>query len=204
MVYDGPSYAEYASRVSESLRPGARVVLVETPPVDDRCWSRVAEELRELLRQAGLKHASFVCFEATCALVQFVCLNEPKQVRTLVMVDPSSRPHPRLIDKIVDRLERSLPMGLPLRSRRDVFDSKAYLQRLRCPTLIVSTAKANAYLEREAGIMAGQSPTAWAMKLKTSDEPAEISSLVTQFQSIPAKCPQKNELQGRTVAAVAR
>lgn len=192
LLYDSAAYAAYAGELAEALHVSTRAITIESVQITHENWEELASELKQVLLERGLKHASFVSFEAACSLVQYLCLMEPKQVRTLVMVDPSSRPHPTKVEKLIDRLEHALPMGLPMRSRTKGFDSKAFLQRIRCPALIVSSTRASAFLRREASIISAHSPTAWSVALNQKDEIGQLSALVSEFQSIPAKCPQKN------------
>ena len=162
---------------------------------------RTYEALRATLPSRGVRQGSFVGFGAAGALVQNLCLLEPRTVRAAVLFRASSRAHPRLIDRLVDRLEGALPLGLPLRRVVRGFDSRPFLQRIRCPVLVVSTADDSLEERRDAATMARRMPTAWQMTLQgrsklsvdggSDERTAEFAQLVVEFSEVPARAPQK-------------
>lgn len=186
------AYAEFCENVSSALAVKTRVLQVATPQISDRNWESLATELRELLRAASIRQASFVTFGAACSLVEFLCLSDLKLARTLVFVDATSRPHPSLWSKLIERIERSLPLGLPLRIGSTALDAKPYLQRIRCPVLVVTSTVANEYTRAEAALFEARLPTSWILNLKSADQVAELSEQVLAFEEVPARCPQKN------------
>jgi hypothetical protein len=94
-----------------------------------------------------------------------------------------------------------LPLGLPLRRVVRGFDSRPFLQRIRCPVLVVSTADDSLEERRDAATMARRMPTAWQMTLQgrnklsvdggSDERTAEFAQLVVEFSEVPARAPQK-------------
>ena len=70
-----------------------------------------------------------------------------------MLVDATTRPHPSTWTRLITRIESLLPIGLPLRSSDVVFNGKPFLQRIRCPVLVLSTAQATPYQMAEAKVL---------------------------------------------------
>lgn len=149
IVHEQGAYTDFSAGISQALSERTRTVLLECSRTDDRNWRELSALLHGKLKELAIRQASLVGFGAAGSLVQNVCLEDLKVVRTVAFVDAASRPHPTRFSRLVDRLERSLPLGLPLRQRSQAFDSKPYLQRIRCPALVVTTQQAGAYLRRD-------------------------------------------------------
>ena len=181
-----------AKNLFESLSVRSRTLLVSTSSVSGENWRGLSRDLLSFMEERSIRQAGFVTLGATCAVVFAVALSELKLVRSLVTISPTTRPHPTRFEKFVGSLERSLPLGLPLRSSIQDFDAKPYLQRIRCPVLVVSRAGDSAYLQSEAKILSEELPTAWAVPLPEGDVHATLTSSILSFQDVPAKCPQKN------------
>jgi pimeloyl-ACP methyl ester carboxylesterase len=193
LLYDDPGRRQWADAVARALAQRTRVLVLESERVGATNWADLAKEMAALLDRNPIRQASFVAFAAAAALVQNFCLTDLRSVRTVVFVDATTRPHPSLFDRWVDWLEQSLPLGLPLRSSGQAFDAKAFLQRIRCPALIVTSSRAGAYERSEAEVMSRALPTAWEQDLASGNEAEELAQLVYEFQDIPARCPQKRE-----------
>jgi len=192
LLYERASDGDFARHVYEQLSPKTRTILVRSPAITDDNWSGLTQELLEALRARGLRQASFVAFGAACSLVQNVCLSEAKLVRTAVFVDGASRAHPSLLSRFLDKIERALPLGLPLRLAHRGFDSRSFLQRIRCPALVVASHHASAAARADASEMAARMPTAWGLELGAEGAAKELGELVLAFSDVPARCPQKN------------
>lgn len=196
ITFEGDGYIELAEKLAKLLTIETRVVLVKIPKVTDYNWGTISESLRSVVSNCGVRQASFVAFAGAASVVMNLALLEIKLVRTLVLIDASTRPHPRFIDRIIDRIEQVLPLGLPLRSSGKGFDAKSFLQRLRCPVLVVISRLADHFIIREAEVFRKSLPSGWVVKLncdnKSSCESDDLGRLVVDFQQIPAKCPQKN------------
>ncbi len=187
-------YGELATQLAERLTPRNRIVLIKTPFVEAGNWRELTGKLLQLLGEKGIRQASFIALGEASSIVQSLALTDLKLVRTLILVNASTRPHPTRRARIIRKLEQWLPLGLPFRSDIEGFDSKPLLQRIRCPVLIVSTVGAGKYFHAQADELARGLPTAWQLTLNSSEALSELSDAIEDFQEIPAKCPQKAAL----------
>lgn len=190
MVSERGVYRRFGDEMVRALSERTRAVEFEIPSVSERNWGALSRALRGALAEKSVRQCSLVGFGAASAIVQQLLLLEPKLVRTLTLVDGASRAHPSLLMKIADKLEAFLPLGLPLRLKKSGFDSKPFLQRMRCPVLIVSTAQSSAYIKQQAELLSQRIPTSWRCALKSGDQASELSKLILEFEEVPAKCPQ--------------
>ena len=191
LLIEAESWGDYARHVYEHLAPKTRVLLVRTPPINDDSWRVVSAALPAFLKERGVRQASFVAFGAACTVLQNLCLMEPRIVRAAVFFNGAARAHPSRTSRFIDRLESALPLGLPLRLAERGFDGRAFLQRIRCPALVVTPPAATPTERREAAEMAERMPTAWLIELSSTDGPSEVGRLVLEFRDVPAKCPQR-------------
>lgn len=197
-VVDDSSYLPFATAVAEKLAKKARSVLLMSASVTAQSWEALSLELSKKLSELNVRQASLVGLGAGATLAQNLALNQPKVVRTLAIVDASSRPHPSRWERFVDWVEEHLPFGLPLRLGTQGFNVKAYLHRLRCPVLVIATGRASSFLREEVHTTALRAPTAWRVILSgpIDSQIVELSDTLLSFQDTPAKCPQKNSSSG--------
>jgi pimeloyl-ACP methyl ester carboxylesterase len=184
-------YADSATPLAEGLIERTRVIQIISPPITRNSTSELVDALVAFMGTKGLRQASFVAISAAATLVQSLALRDLRLVRTLALIDATTRPHPGWWQRTIDRLERIFPLGLPVRLRTDGFDAKPYLQRIRCPVLIVATHGTSAYVKKEATVFAAGLPTAWEVRLRAGQTLADLTSIILDFQDIPARCPQK-------------
>jgi pimeloyl-ACP methyl ester carboxylesterase len=196
VVFDDPDYSGLAQAVAAAIAGRARTVVIQSDAVTGDSWSNLADTLTALLVDLKIKQGSFVGLAAGATLVQNLALDNPKLVRTLVVVDASLRAHPTRFERVLDSVESRLPFGLPLRLGSKSFNIRAFAHRLRCPMLLVSTERASSFISRELRDLGLVAPTAWHVALagasNPQDEAAELAELVLTFHETPAKCPQKN------------
>lgn len=194
-ILDEQSYLPFATAVAEKLSARARSILLMSSAVNVSSWEGLSETFSRKISELGIRQASLVGLGAGATLVQNVALDQPKLVRSLAIVDSSSRPHPTQWDRFIDWLEEHLPFGLPLRLGTKGFNVKAYLHRLRCPVLVIATSKASTFIQEEVRSVALRAPTAWRVFLRGTEEQqiADLSDTLLSFQDTPAKCPQKNQ-----------
>ncbi len=194
-VIDDAQYLELAQEIVTAISQRARGIVILVDAISPETWRELAEEFDRTLANLQLRQASFVGISAGATLVQNLALENPKLVRSLVIVDASLRPHPSLVERILDEVESRLPFGLPLRLGSKGFNVRAFAHRLRCPMLLVSTRRASAFVTRELQSLGAIAPTAWHIRLQSTDavsEAKELCELLLAFQETPAKCPQKN------------
>jgi pimeloyl-ACP methyl ester carboxylesterase len=194
-IVDEQAYLPFATAVAEKLSQRARSVLVMSSAITASSWENLSRAFSDTLSDLNIRQASLVGMGAGATLVQNVALNQPKLVRSLAIVDSSSRPHPTRWERCVDWIEEHLPFGLPLRLGTSGFNVKAYLHRLRCPVLVIATSRASAFIQEEVRSMVLRAPTAWRVFLSGTTEAqiAELTETLLTFQDTPAKCPQKNQ-----------
>jgi pimeloyl-ACP methyl ester carboxylesterase len=192
VLHERDAYREFCERTTEMLSEKTRVINLGVPQVLTHNWRTLTDEVQLWMREVGLRQVSFVSFGAAAAIAENVCLRDLKLVRTLVLVDATSRAHSSGWERFIQRVEASLPLGLPLRRRSDSFDAKPYLQRIRCPALVVTTAEASEHVRSEASQFEQRLPTAWRLDLSLGDQARELATHVLSFEEVPARCPQKN------------
>lgn len=186
-----PDIAEGASALYASMGLRTRALLIEMDPITPANWVVALKGLRALLESQGVRQCSFIAYGAVASVVVAYYLEDPKAVRTLALINMTARPHPTRTTRFVDWLEELLPLGLPLRIEAEGFDAKPLLHRLRCPTLLVTTPHASAYMREQAEEICRRIPTAWHTALDHNDVEA-LAALVLSFYEVPARCPQKN------------
>lgn len=166
-----------------------RVVLLHAKAITEGRVSQYVQSLIGILQQRSIRSVSLIGIGAAASVVQGLALVELKLVRTVCLIDATTRPHPTTYERMLARVEQYLPLGLPFRSPIEGFDSRPYLQRIRCPVMVLTTPHASAYILSEATVLGTRLPTAWTYHLTPADD---LSSLILSFQDVPAKCPQKN------------
>jgi pimeloyl-ACP methyl ester carboxylesterase len=195
VIVDDTQYLPLAQAVAERLSQRARSVVIASAAVTNLSWSTLSVDLARTLSEVGVRQASLIGCGAGATLAQNVALEQPRFVRSLVVVDASARPHPSLWERIIDRIEERLPFGLPLRLGSGGFNVKAYLHRFRCPLLVVSTHRASSFTRGELQSLSRMAPTAWLVDLADLSgvsETERLAETVELFQDTPVKCPQKN------------
>ena len=197
-IIDDGAYLPLARNVVDKLASKARSVLLQASPVTNTSWESLTEVFSATLANLNVRQASVIGMGAGATIAQNFALAHPKSVRSLAIVDASSRPHPTRWERLVDWIEERLPFGLPLRLGSEGFNVKAYLHRLRCPLLVIATTRASAFVREEIKSAALRAPTAWRVVLSGGEEEqsVQLSEALLAFQDTPAKCPQKNVREG--------
>jgi len=150
-----------------------------------------ARNILALLDKIEVRQATVIGVGNCGAVAISLALAERKRVRRLVLVDTPVRPQIKKIEKIFSWIEARLPLGLPFRSQSEGFDARSYLQRIRCPTLVITTAQASSDIKSQAIHESRSLATAW---FKEIAGPGIFIDILTQFLDIPAKRPQKNRV----------
>ncbi len=193
LLVENEEYANFADVIASKLQARCRVIVLSSPEVLPENYELITAEIFQVLSNLDVRHGQFVGLGSAAALVQNLALHNPRLVRSMVIVDASMRPHPTRAERVLDRLERGLPFGLPLRLTPIGFNVRAFAHRLRCPILLIASKYSNAFVRRELRELSYKAPTAWYMDISEANEQAkEVVSLIDAFQGIPAKSPQKN------------
>ena len=185
-------YGEISEALCGALRGTSTVLLVECAQVGDANWQSIADEVAAMVCSEKLKQVSLVAFGLATSIAQNLCLLQPRLVRSMVLFDVCTRPCADWVNQSIDWLEKKLPMGLPFRSRVRGFDGRPFLQRLRCPVLVVSTPGASAHECEQSRLTAESLPTSWIYQA-VGEEGKGVEgycSLVLDFEQVPARCPQ--------------
>ncbi len=194
-LLDDLAYLPLAASVAEQISERGRALVIVSAPVSEVTWESLSEALSQVIDENGIRQVSVVGFGAGATLAQNLTLAKPRLVRTLAVVDATSRPHPTRWERFVDWLEEKMPFGLPLRLGDNGFNIKSYVHRLRAPLLVVGTSRASQFILSELECLAKLAPTAWRVMLCEPEERNEASALTSallSFYDTPAKCPQKN------------
>jgi len=185
-------YDPYHTQLTSALLEHCRVVHLEMSAGRVLDYNRLVDELHDKIKALGLRQFSFVAFGSCCTLAQLYALRHLRSLRTLVLIDASPRPSPGILEQLSDWLEKILPLGLPLRGSTKGFLGTSFLQRIRCPTLLILSPNSGSYTAGQFDQMLDGLPTAWGLKIKDWSEFDDIEKAVLEFQQVPAKCPQKN------------
>ncbi|NMC63330.1 MAG: hypothetical protein GYA55_09205 [SAR324 cluster bacterium] len=195
-------YEDGAEVLYDSLPDSHNVVLIKIQEVQVNTWLHSVQRLQELIELEGLRHFHFLAFGEASIFPEWYYLLNPKMFRNIIFVDPVSRLYPNKNgfsdylefswENLVDVIEKHLPLGLPLRGGSGHFDSNAYLHRIRCPVLIVSSPEASQGQREEASAMAIKLPTAWHKEISIQDGIKALPLLVQDFLEVPARCSQKS------------
>lgn len=158
-----------------------------------------SERMLKEIEKLGLKRITLVGVAEGANVVQALTILSPRLFRRAVLIDPQSRMNPAIFTKIIDWIEKYLPVGLPFKASNKEFDSRPFLHRIRCPILVLKTPSANFYNVLETNYIASKIPNCYHIALKEkliktegkgfSDEFLE---LLKNFNDVPVKRPQKN------------
>lgn len=180
------------------LNKDFRTFLLESPlpPVDK--VTEYSETLRRTLIKQHIKRATIFGIGSGATVAQSLAVSAPKIVRRLVLLDAAPRLAPGFLCRTVDRIERFLPLGLPLRRLRAHYDSRPTLHRIHCPTLLMLSDAAGAYETEQADFIRSRIPNCWFENLhsvydeKRFEFSSELQEILTKFLQVPVKRPQKN------------
>lgn len=191
-IFEEENYYDLVAPTIEKLNSSSRILIFLIPKVTETNWQKISEDLLKKFVELKIRQTSIVGIGEATSVSQNIALRENKLIRSLILIDPTTRAHPKKIDKFISKIEEFLPLGLPLRKNFMGFDSKPFLQRLRCPCLILTTNRASPYIRLQSELIAKRVPTAWLKDLKEENFSTRLIQLIEEFEQVPAKCPQKN------------
>lgn len=190
------AYAELRTRVERAAIANQRVISFQLPLINDQNWNEITEALQNSFDREGLRQISLIGFGDAAVVAQSTTLknlrgNRSVSIRSLMVIDGVCHAHATWWLKVIGRIEKSLPLGLPFRNNERGFDSKPFLQRIRCPVLVATTWRATSYEREQAELMCKRLPTAWRLELSEERETDQIVEEFLVFREVPVKCPQK-------------
>lgn len=192
-----------AVSLAETLQERFRILVYQGPLPDAKTVYPFAQQLTESLSKQKAKRYTIFAEGSACNVAQVMALNSAADhtgaVRRLFLTDPQSRMSPNPTTKFLDKFESLLPLGLPLRTLTEDFDSRSTLHRLRCPTIIGLTPNAGLFLRHEAQLMNKRIPNSLLLEFKHnfggaegSEANVELLGLLNELLQMPVKRPQKN------------
>ena len=190
LVREEQAFPELSS-LCTSEKSNGRVLSFISPPVSSTTWKSLSDQFADTCDEHKIRQGLFIGCGDAATLLLHLALHDPRRVRQLVLLDATTSPHPTRRERYLSRMERYLPMGLPFKSKQKGFDARSFLQRIRCPVLVLTSEAASGYLQDEAAILADTLPTAWHLTVDQSQQD-ELKLLIDEFQKVPARCPQKN------------
>lgn len=174
--------------ISREPIPGYRVIVLEVDIASSNC-DAVAAEVMRFLDAVAIKQVSLLGIGNAGPVSLSLALAHRKRIRRLILIDSPVRPDITKREKIMSWLEYSLPLGLPFRRVGKGFDGRSYLQRIRCPSLVVTTLGATQDVKSQAEIAGKSLATAWYYELTSNQE---FKEKLKDFLDVPAKRPQKS------------
>jgi hypothetical protein len=169
---------------------GFRAICLESSKISLDDGFTLAESFeKSLLEIVNSRNILFFGYDVTASLLLFFALSFPKLTRSLILTNAVTRPEETQMSRIIDSLEKFLPLGLPLRSSHN-YDVKPYLQRVRCPTLVLCSEAKETYIYKQSQVLSERLPICWHEKVNFSDDQATLNAIY-QFLQVPVKCPQK-------------
>ena len=191
-ILDEQTYYAPATQAQAGLELKTKSILIKLPTITADNWQQQTAEMLNLIAERKMKQISLVCWGAASSVGLNLCLLSPKLVRSIILVDAALRPRSTTLTRLADYLEQFLPLGLPLRLRSKDFDARSLLQRVRAPSLVVSTQQAGEFLRNQAHTFSARLPTAWGLNLNNSAGASEeLVTAILEFQNVPARAPQK-------------
>lgn len=181
-----------------SLAQGFNVVVVGGYAPKPNEIFKYTETLAARLERDAVKRVTAFGIGSGGHVAQALAVFDPKLVRRIVLVDSTTKRRPDGIMAFVESLERKLPLGFPLRVMSDDFDSRPFLHRIHCPTLIAVSPNADAHVKSEGEYLSKHVPNAWLSGLAepitngSQTVSHEFQKLLKNFLQVATKRPQKN------------
>lgn len=196
LVIAGGIDQAHAAELVQNLAAEFHVLVYSADlPNVQNVW-RVAETISAEIDQRRIKRLTLFGRNAGGSLAQALTLVASRTVGRLVLIDPTCRQQPTAAERTIDYIERHLPCGLPFRKLSSAFDSRPFLQRIYCPTLVMVSSAASHFVKEQAQEIADAIPNAWLCPLEeavTADKVSAVEQvLLREFINVPTKRPQKN------------
>ena len=155
----------------------------------------LSAELARSIDAAGIKRLTLVGAEWGGPVVIHYASENLKNIRRVVFLDALSRPRQLFAERLIEQIEKVLPLGLPFRPLSRAFDPRPIIHRVRCPALILTTISNKSendqdthLLDFHAQFLSERLPNAW----RRSIQPQALQDNLESFVSVSTKKPQKN------------
>ena len=175
-----------------SINVSNRLIEIETPEVTEKNWKEISEAVGKVFEERELRQVSFICFQDLSSVALRHSIDEGKFVRSLLLIEPVCSPHPTLLDRLINKFEEFLPLGLPLRTLTKGFHAPSFLHRVRCPTAVVIRKNCSEYVREQSAFIVKSVPTAVLFESDaTLLKDIDIPHFLDRLSGIQARCPQK-------------
>lgn len=175
-----------------SINVSNRIIEIQTEEVTENNWREISDAVGKVFEERELRQVSFVCFEDLSSIALRHSIDEGKFVRSLLLVEPVCSPHPSLLDRLINKIEEFLPLGLPLRTLTKGFHAPSFLHRVRCPTAVIIRINCSEYIRDQSSFIVRSVPTAMLYESEASElKEIDISFYLEKLSNIPARSPQK-------------
>lgn len=158
------------------------------PPQSGGDWRQVSDELDASLVARGIRHCPIVGVGEGAIIAHYLAVYRPKLCQSLILIDPVFERLSTWLSRLVDRIERVLPLGLPLRVGTDSFLPAPFLHRIRCPTLVVSSRGTGVGGEDATALMTQRIPNGWYESVKAD---AEVADCIRSFLPVRHRYPMR-------------
>ena len=198
LIVPDKALSEEAARVltQDLARKFKTYVVTSSLPAVDQVIPYVEQLIGEL-EARKIKRVTAFGIGPGGTIPQALAVFGAKLVRRIVLLEATTRLEPGVLLRMIDRIEAFLPLGLPMRSLTNEFDSRPLLHRVHCPTLVVATKSSNSFITEQANVLAHRIPNSWLATVDAAYRKdglafgPEIVQLVEEFLQVPVKRPQK-------------
>ena len=181
----------------EPLSSFGTVHHIVVPELDHQEMNQCFEEFTECLEELKIRQATFVTVGRASILLWKLALTHQRQIRNALIINGETRPKVSWFEKILQRIESYLPLGLPFRVSEGKFYALPFLERFRFPVIVVTTEDAIEDEREESARIAAALPVAWSLTLTLQDAVTEFVAAYNHLISIPPKRPQKRRKKGQ-------
>ncbi len=183
-----------AEKVAKDLANNFRVLVYNAALPNSLEVDSFSERVNTSLQNNKIKRVTIFAAGSASNLAIALSINFLGLARRVAFLDPELRMNSSLTERIIDKIESLLPLGLPLRPLNNHYDPRPALHRLRCPVYLVSSEKISLRSSSELSFMQKRIPNSIKKEIdyesKTLSE--DIKNLLTALILQPVKRPQKN------------
>jgi hypothetical protein len=165
--------------------------LCVVPPESGLEWEQTSSQLESALAERGLRHCPIIGIGESALIVHHFAVFRPKICQSIILIDPVFHLAVTRLTRLVNWLERILPLGLPLRVGTDSFISAPFLHRIRCPTLVINSGEEGIEQEEAISSMTRRIPNGWFRRLGREAPEADLIESISSFLPIRHRYPMR-------------